>query len=106
MFVKQEPVGRVKVLIIVVSVKTLSARLYARALGDAVKLYYHDKRPFVFSTRNHERILEILDQLINQKKDTFILTSSYQSVKGSSLVEKKDNYSPCSNTTSTRRNRI
>ena len=40
---------------------------YLPALGDAVKLYFDDKRPFVFSTRNHELILEILDQLINPK---------------------------------------
>ena len=39
---------------------------YLPALGDSVKLYFDDTRPFVFSTRNHEQVLEILDQYSKQ----------------------------------------
>ena len=36
---------------------------YLPSLGDAVKLYFKDSRPFVFSTKNHNQVLEILGQL-------------------------------------------
>jgi hypothetical protein len=35
---------------------------YLPALGNAVKLYFEDTRPFVFSTKNHEQVLYLLNQ--------------------------------------------
>ena len=34
---------------------------YLPALGDAIKLHLKDSHPFVFSTKNHEQVLEILN---------------------------------------------
>ncbi len=39
---------------------------YLPALGDAVKLYFEETRPFVFSTKNHEQVLTILKKYCNQ----------------------------------------
>ena len=35
---------------------------YLPRLGEAIKIHFNNGRPFVFSTRNQEKVLEILNQ--------------------------------------------